>query len=71
MSADSAVGPDIRSWSVLSADTSNGCLGKEFLTKGLFGPPEAPGYDVMLSDGSTVWREKMEAREILKRHKVG
>lgn len=63
-------GSDNHPWSVISADTSNDCLGKEFLAKGLFGPPEAPGYDVMLSDGATIWREKIEAGEILRRHKV-
>lgn len=61
---------DVHSWSVIFVDTGNGCPEKECLTKGLFGPPEVEGYDVMLSDGITVWREKIGAQEILRRHKV-
>jgi hypothetical protein len=62
--------PELHCWRVLSLDTENGSPASDFLIMGLFGPPEAQGYDVMLSDGATLWREKMGTQEMLSRHKV-
>lgn len=56
-----------RSWNVLCVDANDGCSGKDCLVKGLFG---LEGYEVMLSDGVTVWEEEMKAPEILERLKV-
>lgn len=58
---------DIHSWSAICAKDTNGCPGREYLVKGLFEPL---GYEVMVSDGVTVWEEKKESQEILERLKV-
>lgn len=58
---------DSRSWNVVCVNADNGYPGTEYLVKGLFEPQ---GYEVMLSDGVTVWEEKIDTQDLLERLKV-